>query len=45
MENDSIELNLPENSNQPLFFVYLKIISVPVLVFAIFLLGFFGVNS
>lgn len=45
MENDSIELNLPENSNQPLIFVYLKIISVPVLVFAIFLLGFFGVIS
>lgn len=40
MEKDSIELSLPENSNRSLFGVYFKIILIPVVIFAGFLLGY-----
>lgn len=38
--NDAIDLALPENANRSLTAVYLKIAFIPLLVFALFLLGY-----
>ncbi|MFW5625016.1 MAG: hypothetical protein ACOCMW_04390, partial [Campylobacter hyointestinalis] len=43
-KNDGLnELVLPEGKSRQAFLVYLKIIFLPILIYAIFLLGFFNV--
>ncbi|CZE48404.1 MotA/TolQ/ExbB proton channel family protein [Campylobacter geochelonis] len=43
-KNDSVlDIALPENSNRSLFGVYVKIVAVPVLIYLVFLAGYFKI--